>query len=244
MTVNVPSQYVGLLKTAASKTGIPYAVVAAQIYTESGFNPLALSPTGARGIAQFEPGTFASYGTGSPDNAADAMAAYADYMSVLLKQEGGNLRNALAAYNAGPGDLPAGMGYANGILNLAGTGNTTVSGGGSSSSGSSSPSLATDILDWITDPVKSTIDVATTVGDSLAAVGKEFESMAKLFDALTNPDTYIRIGAAIAGCVLFMAGLIILFRVDRGVSKAISRGASAAKTARPLAEAAGAALLA
>lgn len=127
--VSVPSQYQGLVNNAAAQLGIPAAVVAAQIQTESGWNPNAVSPTGAQGLAQFEPGTWATYGSGSPTDPTAAMNAYVKYMSVLLQQFGGNVQNALAAYNAGPGNLSAGMGYANGILSQAGTGNVTASGG-------------------------------------------------------------------------------------------------------------------
>lgn len=220
MGISVPSNFVSMLKAAAAASGIPYNVVAAQINLESGFNPGATSPTGAEGIAQFEPGTFATYGSGSAYNAADDMAAYAKYMKALLLQEGGNLRNALAAYNAGPGNIAAGMGYADQILNAAGQGNITVGPagkGGGSSGGAPSTSLADQILGWITDPVKEAIGITTSVGDSLAAVGKEFAVIAKFFEALMNPGTWIRIAAALAGAALTGIGLIILFRVDKAI---------------------------
>lgn len=118
---NVPQQYVADVNAAAAKTGLPAAVVAAQINDESGFQPGVSSGAGAEGIAQFLPSTFASYGTGSPFNVTDAFNAYANYMSALLKQFGGNISDALAAYNAGPGDLAAGRGYASTILGNSGT---------------------------------------------------------------------------------------------------------------------------
>lgn len=117
---NVPPQYVSYVNQAAAATGLPASVVAAQINNESGFNPNAVSPAGAQGIAQFEPGTFSSYGSGSPFNASDSFKAYSNYMKALLKQFGGNIQNALAAYNAGPGNIGAGMGYARTILSNAG----------------------------------------------------------------------------------------------------------------------------
>lgn len=119
--VSVPGQYQGKVKWAAQQLGLPVAVVAAQINEESGFNPGALSPTGAQGIAQFEPGTWSSLGcAGSPDNPDSAFTCYVTYMHQLLAGQHGNVRNALAAYNAGPGDLAAGYGYADTILNNAG----------------------------------------------------------------------------------------------------------------------------
>jgi len=134
--INVPSAYQSYVDAAAKKLGIPASVVAAQIQTESDWNPNAVSPAGAEGIAQFLPSTFTSYGQGSPFNVSDAFTAYTNYMSVLLKQEGGSIQKALEAYNAGPGDLSAGAGYADSILALAGEGinasstGTTPAGGG------------------------------------------------------------------------------------------------------------------
>ena len=119
--VAVPQQYHGLVADAARQLRIPAAVVAAQLNLESGFNPSALSPTGAKGIAQFEPGTWTSLRCkGSPDNSNDAIKCYVTYMHQLLGMYHGNVQKALAAYNAGPGNLQAGMGYANTVLGNAG----------------------------------------------------------------------------------------------------------------------------
>jgi len=120
-----------LIDWAAGVIGISPAIVRAQINEESGGNPNAVSPAGAQGPAQFMPGTWRSEGcAGSPFNVNDAMKCYAKYMYSLVKQEHGNVRDALAAYNAGPGNLQAGYGYADTILAAAGQpSNTTASGG-------------------------------------------------------------------------------------------------------------------
>ena len=110
-----------LIDWAAKVIGVPCQVVAAQITDESGGNPAAVSPTGAQGVAQFEPGTWQGLGCpGSPKNVNDAMKCYAKYMYQLLQQYHGNVRNALAAYNAGPGNIQAGYGYADNILAASG----------------------------------------------------------------------------------------------------------------------------
>lgn len=123
-TVNVPGYvpktYVPWVRGAAQGTGLPASVVAAQINDESGFDPSVTSSAGAEGIAQFLPSTFKSYGKGSPYNAADSQTAYVNYMNTLLRQFNGNVRDALAAYNAGPANLQAGYGYADAILSKAG----------------------------------------------------------------------------------------------------------------------------
>jgi hypothetical protein len=115
------------VNAAAAALGISASIVAAQINEESGFNPNAVSPAGAEGIAQFMPGTFAEVGYGSPFNVGDAFNAYTAYMGQLLHQEGGSIQKALEAYNAGPGNLGAGAGYASTILSNAGQPVTTTS---------------------------------------------------------------------------------------------------------------------
>lgn len=143
--VQVPAAYQGEVSWAAQQLGIPVAVVAAQINDESGFNPGAVSPTGAEGIAQFEPGTWAGTGcAGSPFNPGDAFKCYVTFMHQLLASYHGNVRNALAAYNAGPGDLGAGYGYADGILSAAGQNPGLQSGGGAGGGGISTTAATAD----------------------------------------------------------------------------------------------------
>jgi hypothetical protein len=128
--VQIPKQYVSLIQKAAAQTGMPVAVVAVQIDYESSFNSNAVSPTGAQGIAQFEPGTWrGEHCSGSPFIPSDAITCYIKLMRQLLGQFHGNLRNALAAYNAGAGDLAAGYGYADHILSEAGGGSAVSAGG-------------------------------------------------------------------------------------------------------------------
>jgi len=67
------------------------------------------------------PDTWASLNIGgSPFDPDKAFQGYAKYMSQLLRDEHGNVRKALAAYNAGEGNLPAGYGYADKILQQSG----------------------------------------------------------------------------------------------------------------------------
>jgi len=133
---SVPSAYRGWVSSAARGTGLPASVVAAQINMESGFNPRAVSPAGAQGIAQFMPGTWASNAPrgSSPFDPNASLSAYTKLMGALLSQFGGNVRNALAAYNAGPGNLKAGYGYADAILSGAGAGSSARASAPSASS--------------------------------------------------------------------------------------------------------------
>jgi soluble lytic murein transglycosylase-like protein len=98
----VPARYRSAIARAASRWNVSAALLAAQLLAESNFNPYAMSPAGARGIAQFMPGTAAAYGLADPFDARAAIDAQAHLMSDLLEQFGSTAL-ALAAYNAGPG---------------------------------------------------------------------------------------------------------------------------------------------
>lgn len=89
------------IETEAKRRGLPPGFFARLIWTESRFNPNAVSPKGARGIAQFMPATAQERGLADPFDPAEALAASAGYLSDL-KDRFGNLGLAAAAYNAGP----------------------------------------------------------------------------------------------------------------------------------------------
>ncbi len=124
----VPARFAPAIAAAAQRWNVSAALLAAQIYAESNFNPFAVSPTGAQGIAQFEPGTASAYGLGNPFDAARSIDAQGHLMRDLLRQFG-SVPLALAAYNAGPGAVarcgcippyPETQGYVARILGLLG----------------------------------------------------------------------------------------------------------------------------
>ncbi|HWB68678.1 MAG TPA: transglycosylase SLT domain-containing protein, partial [Solirubrobacterales bacterium] len=98
----VPARFREPLLRAAARWNVSAALLAAQLMAESNFNPFAVSPAGAQGIAQFIPSTAASYGLRDPFDPVEAMDAQAHLMSDLIHRFG-SPRLALAAYNAGPG---------------------------------------------------------------------------------------------------------------------------------------------
>jgi hypothetical protein len=102
----VPAQYGAPILHSAVRWQVPAALLAAQLEAESGFDPNAVSPAGAQGIAQFMPGTAASYGLRDPFDPVAAIDAEAHMMSDLLRQFG-SVSLALAAYNAGSGAVAA-----------------------------------------------------------------------------------------------------------------------------------------
>jgi soluble lytic murein transglycosylase-like protein len=88
------------ISRASQRWNVGAALLSAQLYAESGFDPDARSPAGAQGIAQFMPGTAAGYGLSNPFDAEAAIDAQAHLMHDLLGQLG-SVPLALAAYNAG-----------------------------------------------------------------------------------------------------------------------------------------------
>jgi Transglycosylase SLT domain/D-alanyl-D-alanine carboxypeptidase/Putative Flp pilus-assembly TadE/G-like len=97
----VPAQYREALLRSASRWNVSAGILAAQLLAESGFNPRAVSPVGALGIAQFMPATARSYGLRDPFDPVAAIDAQAHLMSDLLRRFR-SVPLALAAYNAGP----------------------------------------------------------------------------------------------------------------------------------------------
>jgi LysM repeat protein len=119
-----PSSVTGYIQDAAQGTGLPVSVVAAQVQVESSYNPGAVSPAGAEGPYQFMPSTWASLGypAGQEFDWGTSTHAYVNFMRMLLAWSGGNVRQALAAYNAGQANWQVGLGYADQILSMAGQG--------------------------------------------------------------------------------------------------------------------------
>jgi hypothetical protein len=102
----VPGRFREPLVAAAARWDVSAALLAAQLMAESNFNPFAVSPAGAQGLAQFMPSTAASYGLDDPFDPVAAIDAQAHLMSDLIRQLG-SPELALAGYNAGPGAVEA-----------------------------------------------------------------------------------------------------------------------------------------
>ena len=81
----------------ASEHGLPQSFIARLIWKESLFDPGAVSPKGAQGIAQFMPGTAKLRGLDDPFDAKKALAASAAYLAEL-RTRFGNLGRELAAF--------------------------------------------------------------------------------------------------------------------------------------------------
>ena len=95
-------QICGLIEREARRVGMPPAFFARLINQESRFDPRAVSPVGAQGVAQFMPYTARERGLSDPFEPVYAIPASADYLADLRDMLG-NWGLAAAGYNAGPG---------------------------------------------------------------------------------------------------------------------------------------------
>ncbi len=95
------SRFRSEIDAATQDTGLSPQLIAAVINAESSGNPRAVSPKGAVGLMQLMPGTAAEVGVDDAENPAENILGGSRYLKKLLDRFG-ELRLALAAYNAGP----------------------------------------------------------------------------------------------------------------------------------------------
>jgi soluble lytic murein transglycosylase-like protein len=105
-----PAQWTAHIARLAVRYDLSPSLLEALVWQESRWNPRAVSPVGAKGLAQLMPGTARDMGV-NPDDPLANLEGGARYLRLMLNMFGGDLEKALAAYNAGP----ARVAKANGI---------------------------------------------------------------------------------------------------------------------------------
>ena len=107
-----PDDWRARVAELAAKYDISPALLEAVVWQESRWRTGAVSPAGARGLAQLMPGTARQMGV-NPDDPHANLEGGARYLRMQLDTFGGDIEKALAAYNAGPGRVARAGGIPN-----------------------------------------------------------------------------------------------------------------------------------
>jgi soluble lytic murein transglycosylase-like protein len=105
----VPAPYLAKVHELAARFDLSPALLEAVVWQESRWRADAVSPVGARGLAQLMPGTAREMGV-NPDDPLANLEGGARYLRAQLDRFDGDVEKALAAYNAGPGRVMAANG--------------------------------------------------------------------------------------------------------------------------------------
>lgn len=97
--------YSSIIKQAAEKYNLSEKLISSVIRQESNFNSNDVSRSGAQGLMQLMPGTAKFLGVSNSFDPYQNVMGGAKYLRQMLNQFDGNIEHALAAYNAGPGNV-------------------------------------------------------------------------------------------------------------------------------------------
>lgn len=99
------AKYAPTIRECSKKYGVPVELVCAVILQESSAKPRAVSVAGAKGLMQLMPGTARRFGVTDSFNPTQNIEGGTRYLRFLLERFKGDVRLALAGYNAGEANV-------------------------------------------------------------------------------------------------------------------------------------------
>ncbi|WP_370737776.1 lytic transglycosylase domain-containing protein [Clostridium minihomine] len=100
-----PTDLDAIFDKASQTYHVPVGLLKSVAKAESGFDPNVVSSAGAQGVMQLMPGTAQGLGVTDPFDPEQNIMGGAKYLSQLLSRFDGDVTLAVAAYNAGPGNV-------------------------------------------------------------------------------------------------------------------------------------------
>lgn len=248
MSVNTTerAKYVTTINDAGAFYGVSPALLDAVYAQESGYDPTVISgrvksTAGATGIAQFIPSTAEQLGV-NPTDPVQSIYGSALYLRELLDMYQGDAAKALAAYNAGAGNVNNAIatGGNDWISHLPGETQTYLSAIGNTLN-NGSPVAPGDLWNTLKDKAATLLKIGATggaagiiegaaqaaptlnsnvpvVGGALNAVNSAGDFLKWLYAHLSDPHWWARIGLTIVAGVLIVGGLILYFKPVRDIA--------------------------
>ncbi len=139
-----------IFEAAAEKYNVPTELLKAVGKAESNFNASAVSRVGAQGVMQLMPATARELGVTDPFDAEQNIMGGAKYIASMLKRYNGDTKLALAAYNAGSGNVRKYNGippfeetqnYVKKVMNYYGQGNIEIASSANNQSSNTNNSI-------------------------------------------------------------------------------------------------------
>jgi soluble lytic murein transglycosylase-like protein len=102
IAMNPAQAYEGIIREAAAIYRLDTSLIRSIMQAESAFDPAAVSRAGAMGLMQLMPDIAEAFGVEHPFDPRENIMAGARLLRELLDQHHGNVKLAVASYNAGP----------------------------------------------------------------------------------------------------------------------------------------------